>query len=437
MSARPSELHKYLLGSVLIVSMLIGGGAGRGLYTDAIIIIVCLIASGIVLASKSERLSFGQLVLPALIMLLCLIQILPLPSAALAPLRPDFLASDEGMAFVSLGVGQSLESLLIVAAPLAFFLSVLCMRQDQLRALLPFFFLGLLCNLLVATLQYSLSSKAVVSDLLPFGIQGGVFANVNHFSTLLFISIPLVIYFGLHMRQMLLGGIGLVAILLILLAVGSRAGVLIGLAITVISLVMLPRRSRVTLAAFVAIFVGLAIYGVGALSKIEAEELDPDFGRIEFSRTTLDGIRENWPLGVGFGNFVNAYQIYEKPEMIFRNYVNHAHNDYLELVFEGGILAALLIAAYLVLLIGAAFSRESSTLQRAALISILFVLVHSLVDYPMRTMAITMSFAFLNGIVFHRSSRMAAKTGDKMIQVYHDGDRFLVPVSGQSSEWRG
>ena len=434
MRPKASERSKYLLGTALVLALLIGGGTARGLYTDGIIILFSIIAAAGVLSTPTvQRIDPLPVGLVALATLLCIVQIIPLPSGLLAPLRPEFLdhpvGADAGATFVSLGLGRTIESLWLILAPLGFFLCVLRLRPDQVNGLLPFFFLGLLCNLLVGTLQYSLSKDAVVEDFLPFAISAGLFANVNHFSALLFVSIPLIVYFGLFKGHPAIGGSGLIAILLLLLAAGSRAGVLIGLAITLISLFVLSARSRFTLAAVISVFIVLSIYTVGAWSKIDTDNLDPEFGRREFARTTLEGIRENWVLGIGFGNFVKGYQIYENPEMIQRKYVNHAHNEYLELVFEGGFAAALLIGLYFFLLATAAFSPEASALQRAALISIVFLLIHSLVDYPLRTMALAMTFAFLNGILFHTGLRPLAHKKENLLEVEHNGEKLLVPIA--------
>lgn len=423
-----------MLGTVLILALLIGGGTARGLYTDSILIILSLIAAaGVFNATAAQQAASRQIYFCAFIALLCVIQIVPLPAGLLSALRPDFLDHPDGLeagyTFISLGVGRTVESLLLVLAPLAFFLGILRLRPDQIVGLLPFFFIGLLSNLLVAVLQYSLATDAVVERFLPFDIQAGLFANTNHFSTLLFVSIPLIIYFGLFKGHLVVGALGLAATLLLLLAAGSRAGVLIGLAITAVSLFILPGRTRFTMAAVISIFVVLSIFTAGAWSKIDPNNLDPEFGRIEFARTTFDGIKQNWPLGIGFGNFVKGYQIYEKPDMIYREYVNHAHNDYLELIFEGGIAAALLIGLYLLLLVRVAFSSETSALQRAVLISIVFILIHSLVDYPLRTMALSITFAFLNGILFHAGFKPSERTRKAHVQVEHNGEKLLVPIT--------
>jgi len=49
----------------------------------------------------------------------------------------------------------------------------------------------------------------------------------------------------------------------------------------------------------------------------------------------------------------------------------------------------------------------TSPLRRAALLALLFLLVHSLVDYPLRTMALVTVFAMLNGIYFSTPSAAA------------------------------
>jgi hypothetical protein len=40
-------------------------------------------------------------------------------------------------------------------------------------------------------------------------------------------------------------------------------------------------------------------------------------------------------------------------------------------------------------------------LQKAAALAVLFILVHSIVDYPLRTMAVAVAFMFFHAILFH------------------------------------
>ncbi|MER8423329.1 O-antigen ligase family protein [Mesorhizobium sp. M1403] len=439
MNDRPSQWDKYLLGSVLFISLLIGGGTASGLYTDTLIEVAAIISAAAVLSQP-----FGQRVPPTLVWLLVFavalvaLQIVPLPASMLNGLRPELLLADSSLVgearfrFVSLGVGRTIECLLYLVAAAAFFLSVLRLRTEQVQALLPFFFMGVICNGLAGAIQYSLSDNVAIEGLLPFTINAGLFANQNHFAALLFVSIPFVVYHGLFRGYLLSGLIGVVTLLLLLLAAGSRAGVLIGLAITVLSIVFLSARSRVSRFSILAIFMGLSAYTLGAWTKIEAETIDPAFGRGEFARTTIEGISENWATGVGFGNFQKAYQIYEKENMIFAKYVNHAHNEYLEIAFEGGLLAVLLVATYFLMLFMALTKVRRDPLQKAAFLSVLFLLIHSLVDYPLRTEALAMTFAFMNAIIFHKgfAERLAQKT--ELIEIDHNGDKLFVPIGTSS-----
>lgn len=435
MSTRSAEKDKYLLGSALFLALLIGGGTASGLYTDTIIQILAVIAAAVVLSGSSEqkidRRAFWMLLA---IFALGLIQVVPLPANLVDPFRAELLTGNldsDGKAslrFVSLGVGRTLECLVYVAAVAGFFLGVLKLRPDQVYALLPFFFMGVICNALAGAIQYSLVENVSIEGFLPFTIKAGLFANVNHFSALLFISIPFVVFFGLFRGHIYSGLAGLIALLLLLLAAGSRAGVLIGLAITLISVLFLASRSRTGGFTMLALFIGMSIYSVGAWSKIDAEVLDPEFGRGEFAATTVDGIKDNWLLGVGFGNFEKAYQIYEKEEMIFRSYVNHAHNEYLEIIFEGGVISGVILIIYLIILWSAYVKGGRSPFQKAALLSILFLLVHSLVDYPLRTMALALTFAYLNAILFHTGFGPRLGKAKDLLEVQHNGEVLLVPI---------
>ncbi|QND65763.1 O-antigen ligase family protein [Mesorhizobium loti] len=434
-STPPTEWEKYLLGSVLFLSVLIGGGTASGLYTETLIEIAAIASSAAVFSRPSgQSVPRSALWLLALALAVFCFQIVPLPAALFSGFRPEvllaspWLAGETRLRFVSVGVGRTIECLLYFAVAAAFFLGVTRLRPDQVYGLLPFFFMGVICNGLAAAIQYSLSDTVAIEGLLPFTINAGLFANQNHFSALLFVSIPFVVYYGLFRGHLLSGSLGLISLLLLLLAAGSRAGILIGLAITVISVVFLSARSRLGGYGILAVFIGLSLYTIGAWTKIDAEVVDPAFGRAEFARTTIVGIEENWATGVGFGSFPKVYQVYEKGEMIFKPYVNHAHNDYLELALEGGVPVVFLIIAYLILLFASSVRARRDPLQKAAFLSVSFLLVHSLVDYPLRTAALAMTFAFMNGIIFHKgfAERLSQKSGST--EAHHHGDNLLVPV---------
>jgi O-antigen ligase len=400
--------RRIVLGLCLLACLLVGGATHRGVLVDAILQTLVIAGSTYVLigglSSKAARMG---LLLGVLVLFAGIVQLLPLPLSALEWGRPVALLPFVGpdlagvsSAPISLGVARTIEAVLFVLVPILFFMAATSLSHENLTGLLPFFVIGLVCNLIAAGLQYSFAGNTTLGDLLGYSVMVGMFANVNHFATLVFSSIPLIVYFGFFRGRPALATILLVLIFLVLLAAGSRAGILIGMGVVAISVGALIWRGRVGTVVILALAAGFIAYGYGAFIHMGAEQLDPDFGRREFAITTWRAIRDNWLWGTGFGTFDLVYPFYESRDMVHVQYVNHAHNDFLEVLLEGGVAAAFILGVYAVMVIVRAFKVGRRPLQRLALFSIIVILLHSLVDYPLRTMAIAMTFAFFNALFF-------------------------------------
>lgn len=162
--------------------------------------------------------------------------------------------------------------------------------------------------------------------------------------------------------------------------------------------------ARVLLAAAVIsllLVTQLALYRV--LSRFaSAPAVD---ARVPFARNTFEAALAYMPYGSGMGTFVPVYQAFEKAtDNVADAYANHAHNDFLELWLEGGLAGLIAIALFLCWL-AAAFFRvwrrgmpgaeyRDNLLAAAALLSLILLLAHSAVDYPLRTTALMAVFAF-------------------------------------------
>ena len=94
------------------------------------------------------------------------------------------------------------------------------------------------------------------------------------------------------------------------------------------------------------------------------------------------------------------------------SFLCRTHNDYLEWLFEGGLVAGFLI----LMLIGLYFAQWRHVwikdrwtrfrfLQVGAGISIFLILIHELVDYNLHTPANLIYFAFLAGIFFRETDK--------------------------------
>ncbi|MEM8636624.1 MAG: O-antigen ligase family protein [Pseudomonadota bacterium] len=124
-------------------------------------------------------------------------------------------------------------------------------------------------------------------------------------------------------------------------------------------------------------------------------------------------------VGSGLGTFRRVYVLYEDPDLITSKYVNHAHNDYLQVSIESGIPGLLILSiAILIYLFKAAqlwMTKTNSEVRfkRAATISLMVPLLHSVVDYPLRTPALAVLAAVCLAIVVtpRRSFGRSADTG--------------------------
>jgi hypothetical protein len=138
--------------------------------------------------------------------------------------------------------------------------------------------------------------------------------------------------------------------------------------------------------------------------------------RLETAGPTIEAIRDSFPLGTGPGSFEAVFPGYEDPADVRPIFMNHAHNDWLELVLEAGLAGMLLAAGGFVWFIvqllrvwtpGADGMRR---LQRAASISLGVLLLHSVVDYPLRTPAVACVAALLLALLAARDTETAVES---------------------------
>jgi hypothetical protein len=128
--------------------------------------------------------------------------------------------------------------------------------------------------------------------------------------------------------------------------------------------------------------------------------------RIPFGRNTIEAAKAYMPFGSGLGTFVPVYGMFEKPmETMANKFVNRAHNDVLELWLEtglAGVALAILFVVWLTLRSREVWRRTPNWgareidvfLVRAATMIVALILVHSFVDYPLRTGAMMAIMAF-------------------------------------------
>ena len=199
------------------------------------------------------------------------------------------------------------------------------------------------------------------------GVATGFFANANHMAILLVITLPFLAAIlastGGRDRDVqrysavvaLAAGAGLVVAVGIALN-GSLAGY--GLAIPVLmasAIIVLPGRYRAI--RWLAPLAGVLLIGaVGWLAttplssrtSLERNATTSVSSRHEILTTSMAATKEFMPLGSGIGTFRRIYALYENHDTLDpTTYVNHAHNDYLEIALETGVPGLVVVLLFL------------------------------------------------------------------------------------------
>jgi O-antigen ligase len=203
------------------------------------------------------------------------------------------------------------------------------------------------------------------------------------------------------------GGLGLILVGLVLN--GSLAALALAAPVVAFSGLLLPigwrfRRILVPVAVL-AFAAGIAVLATSWIRSdvVASVETDSLYSRGQIWGLTLRAIADTFPVGTGLGTFTGVYALQENPATVTVAWVNHAHNDYLELLLETGMPGLLLVIGFLAWLVFQTVrvwrSPFSSLFAKASTIAAAAILAHSIVDYPLRTAAIAATFAACLGMM--------------------------------------
>lgn len=333
---------------------------------------------------------------------------------------------------LSLTPERSIESLLGLIPPLAMFCAVT--RFGAYRPLLLALALlaAAFAGVVLGALQVSGPAAGSPWYLYPessFGLATGFFANANHMAILLVATLPFLTALLASSRgadrQRASGATVAVAAAALLVLGGiainhSLAG--FGLTVPVLvasGLMLMPQRSRWR-SWMLGVSGLLAIVAVAALgaSSVRGGQFASDAATSVLSRqqmlsTTAAAIGDFMPWGSGLGSFRGVYQLYEDPAAVTDVYAIHAHDDYVEVALELGAPGILLMLAFLGWWAKAVWrawiAPEPQPFARAAAIASAAILLHSIVDFPLRTAAIAALFATCLAMLVERRAAAAVR----------------------------
>jgi O-antigen ligase len=164
-------------------------------------------------------------------------------------------------------------------------------------------------------------------------------------------------------------------------------------------------KAGLALSIVLALFVSVVMLGgEDALNRFvgTVDNNDPTTGRAHFWDVTLDVIKTHPVLGTGLGAFGVVYTRYDTRNGLYR--LEQAHNDYLQVLSDGGIIGALLALFFVVNLFRMGFARRDSRdhfrrgVATGAMAGCFAVLVHSFFDFTLHTPANALLFLVLAAI---------------------------------------
>lgn len=422
---------------LLMLCWALGGVSVDPRPIDEILQLVSLPVLGVALWRVSAPSANPPLIAFALIgmvIALPLWQLLPLPhavgmsGAARQGISSDLMTAGVQFATVhpSLSALETERSLWSLLPALALFVGALSVGRKNARRLLQLLLAMVLASAAFAFFQLSLPDGSPLLMYTSWGRNfGGVFVNPNHQGTALSLGAVIAVTLFVDGRRRAhdqrnhlhwLYALACLACVVMIPLAGSRAGVLlviVGLLASIVMLGILRWRSlRVDRAVAMGLIAAVTVAVVTLISAVALQQVDSQ--RQTIARETIRIGNQFAPLGVGIGNFVPVYAQSQDPKYAGRQEVNHAHNEYVQWWMEGGLPALVVVLFGLAVFGWAGWqvlsrmpSRRLMAIAAPAWCGLLVLLVHSLVDFPMRTttlMATTGLFAglLLNAVLLTR-----------------------------------
>ena len=325
---------------------------------------------------------------------------------------------------ISIDSHATLTAVMLGMGYLAFFSLVLVTirtKEDVNRIVMVLMFFGLGLSLFAIIQGATWNGRIYwIRQLHSGGDVFGPFVNRNHFSGYIEMLIPLGMGYILGQFHQIPGRgesgwkrfisrwthpeanrLALVFFILLIMMVTlfltlSRSGILSLLtALLIISLLLLPRSFRgkafLPVGLFCLSLISLMWFGAGPvidrLSTLRNIAQDPSMAeRLRVWEDSLEMVGDHRITGTGLGTFGIAYPAYKS--FPGQEQFIHAHNDYLQLLAESGLVGFIIMMGVLILVVSIALRtifRSQGRWSRGMLIgilgSILTMVIHSLTDF--------------------------------------------------------
>jgi O-antigen ligase len=417
----------------LLACLLLGGASAAGSIANFILQIVSLPLIGWAVWRMIQERPSAQIRAPlgllAIFLVIALLQLVPLPPA-LWTLLPGRGAVVEGYRLLGIPLPWLPLTLAPDVAPscilwllpaFAVLLSVVVLGAFRGRGIAAAIVAVTLASVAIGALQVIGGTSAYLYRITNYGVAVGFFANANHNATLLLVCIPFLSALQATLLKRsgsqrsasairLLVGAAYAVLFVGLLINSSLAGIGLGVPVALGSWLAFGRqrpalRRGIVVATVVVSLAAVVTIVVGPFGNnlFGAQKANVELSRQTSFALTLRATRDYFPIGSGTGSFQPIYHMQEPLGSVGTTFMNHAHSDWLELLLETGIVGiafAVLFLAWWVVRIRAIWrAEEPDPFAQAAVIATAAIMLHSTVDYPLRTAALSAVFAACIGLM--------------------------------------
>ena len=437
---------------ILCVTAAVLAFGGTEPVSFAVIEVVLLSGAGVALFGSRqvgwrERWRVG--VVPGALVGVVALQLVPFPARVLGWLRPGEAAwkadlpdgAATGFSVLSVAPHNTRAQLIVLVCCVIayFFAGRLGEERGSRRRLVAWLLVLGTFEAAYGLVQYLSGWQRIFVYAKKYNLEEatGTYINRNHFAGFLEMVIPLglalVLYehsrsLSLRQGRSAMGGVkaviageslprlGLRLFSLIVMIAGllfsrSRMGIVAGACSLVLMAAVwgLQRRAGLWIAGLVMACVAILVLWIGAGSAFgRFGSIGNEFGSAEESRLSIwrgtGRLIGGHPLlGSGLGTFPVAFTAVQST--FLGKFVNHAHNDYLEIASDVGIPAAILLFGSIVLLlrrVAKTVSLSEGRFEKAVALgclgSIVAILLHSLTDFNLYIPSNALVFSVILGL---------------------------------------
>lgn len=389
---------------LLLAAAALCGGLSVFSWRDALLAVLAVPPLLLALWPRSDASTAARLPLALAFTasLLPLLWLIPLPSdiALLLPGRAELLQPAVDELGIQVWLSASLQpdatwqAWLKTIPPLALFAAALRANEATQRRLLIALIALALLQAFWALLQLPAGSDDLLylygNDTAARG--GGAFANRSHLAGLLALVLPAFAMFALAsparaaIAQRAVIAAGVLLLVCAMLATRSRAGACL-LAIEAVGLVFWTLRRRPARAAGVLIAIAVAamlILPAAGPQLLQGFALDVADGRAALLERSFAAAMTFFPFGSGAGTFSGVFATFDTTATLDTVFVNHAHDEPVQLLFELGLAGIALYALAFAATLNVLVRHADDGMRWACALGVMAALLHSLVDYPLR-----------------------------------------------------